>query len=78
MSEILLPKPVGSSQSALIRILFLDIYNTLLHIICSLIDRVGQKKMEFSIFIMGRYSWNYEIQIQISNYSTNNAVLFSL
>lgn len=92
MSEILLPKPVGLSDSASRQILFLDVYKTLPHIICSLIDNARQKKTNLSIFIMTIYSWNYKnqtpigilliiIQTPISNYlfmKQNNASLFFL
>lgn len=52
MSEMFLPKLIGSSYSTFLWILFLDVYKTLPHIICSGIVSAAQKKTELSIFIM--------------------------
>lgn len=52
MSEMFLPKLIGSSYSTFLWILFLDVCKILPHIICSGIFSAGQKKTELSIFVM--------------------------
>lgn len=67
MSEIVLPKPMGSSYSAFIWSSCSDVYKTLPHIIYGWIGSGRQKKRELSIFIMDIYSWNYKNQTPIDN-----------